>query len=122
MKGVSEDLPAILFVMILLVAFLISILHAYGIFFNSTNLMQEKRIASSIAENVSAGVVITDPQAVADSFDRTGVYVKIYNLELDEDFGAEKDFQNSDVISSAAILIEKGGKLYPGRVDAHVGK
>lgn len=125
MKGVSEDLPAILFVMILLVAFLISILHAYGIFFGSTNLIQEKRIASSIAENISTKVVVSEPQAVADSFNgKKGIYVKIYNLDVPglSPLTTEKDFSKSDAVASAAILIEKAGILYAGRVDVHVGK
>jgi len=128
MKGVSEDIPAILFVMVLLVVFILSILHSYNSYFGSVNLMQQKRIASSIAESIAFNTkVVEDPTNFVKSFDKTGIRVDINNTVPGKVCSgicssSGKTFQRNALISSAAFLIKDGNNFYPARVDVYVGE
>ena len=124
MKGVSEDLPAILFVVILIVVFLISILYSYGNYFNSINLIQQQRIASSIVEKVAfENKIVSDPPALLKSFDLNGIFLNITNTGNGTSWSSTRTFLQSRVVSSAAILIydDSTKKLFPGRIEAYVG-
>ncbi len=124
MKGVSEDVPATLFVVILLVVFLLSVLHTHGNYFGSVNFIQQKRIASSVAEDISLLTsAVENPDDFVKQFDKTGVIVEIINEGTGRiSKSSQKTFTRTAAVSSAALLIKEGNIFYPARVDVYVGE
>ncbi len=130
MKGISEDVPATLFVVLLLVVFILSVLHTHGNYFGSVNFIQQKRIASSVAENISlmTKVVDMDPQTFVDQFkDKLGIVVELNNTDPPSKIypsGDKNSFTKTAAVSSAALLIRDidDGEFHPARVDVYVGE
>ncbi len=139
MKGVSEDLPAILIVMIMIVVFLLAMTYAYSNYFGSASEIEKKRIASSIAEDISLNrkiLVDTDPaskglqQPELDDYKKSGVIVKIYN-QTDGDLlwkSSDEEFKLFSAVSSAAVLVYSTEEMAenlrytPARADVYVGE
>jgi hypothetical protein len=124
-KGVSEYLPATLFVLILLFVFIIAMVNVYSVFIDRFEFIEKNRASSTIAEYLflKTDGIVSD----ANYIDITGS-VENVKIDLKDNFnGSSWSFGNineniTTVTSSTVyILIYDGLEYHPGRVDVFVG-
>jgi hypothetical protein len=128
LKGeAGEDLFAAVFVVLLIVGFIASVNAAYGKWVESQTFIYSARAASSVAERLfynSSGVVTSDCSALATQWNLTSVQFKLTwwegSFPSTCSFG-QLNASISQSISSMPVLVGKGGRFYPGRVDVAVG-
>lgn len=129
-KGiVGEDIPAILMTIILLFGFIASVIHSYGNHFRSIDHIEAERVAVSFAGKLymdSEGVISNGSKSMESVAERAkefkNVAINITNLETGKTIKRGSVNGSTIAVGSVAILIEDGGKYYPGRIDVYVGK
>ena len=126
LKGLTgEELPVTIFAIILLFIFLVSGLMSYSNYYSRAALVEQERVASSLAQKVLAdnNGVISDPDSVLAQYQLESTRFEIKNLESGNTWAKGSTEGMRDVAaSSLAVLIESGGNLYPGKVSVYVGK
>ena len=120
-KGVvGEDLPAIIFIIILVMFFIFSVFNLYSDYFGELDLIENERIANSVANKLflESGGVVDDPENFV-LFDKANILV--INLETGENWGTSST-GNQTSVSSFITLVKLGKIYYPGRVEVYVNK
>jgi hypothetical protein len=115
-----EDVPAAMFTIVLIFIFIISTLMLYSNYLSQVGMIEQKRVASSVAEKIffDSGGVISGLEGFDNS---TGIRVKLINLETGSEAEQGSTGNNSVMGASMAITIFENGKYYPGRIEVYAG-